>query len=109
MVSVSILTRLRTTWPLVPLLFVAAAALAVAACGGGSGSPGEGGLDDESLAGTVAAQNPWEFLHTVRFGHPASPMPSFDQLNESTTPAQTTAASAAAAADVGAHAATLPQ
>ena len=55
MVSVNILTRLRTTWPLVPLLFVAAAALAVAACGGGSGSPGEGGLDDESLAGTVAA------------------------------------------------------
>ncbi|MEK6575565.1 MAG: dockerin type I domain-containing protein, partial [Chloroflexota bacterium] len=30
--------------------------------------------------GTVANQNPWEFLHKVRFGHPGSPMPRTDLL-----------------------------
>ena len=49
--------------------------------------------------GTVANANPWELLHKVRFGHPASPMPSFELLGWPAT----------WAADVGAHAATLPQ
>ena len=51
------------------------------------------------VVGTVANANPWEFLHKVRFGHPASPMPAFELLNRPAT----------LAADVGAHAATLPQ
>ena len=57
MVSVSIVTRLRTTWPLVALVVGAAAALTVAACGGGSGSPDEDGLGvpGESPAGALAA------------------------------------------------------
>ena len=49
--------------------------------------------------GTLANDNPWEFLHKVRFAHPGSPMPSFELLG---WPAQF-------AADTGAHAATLPQ
>jgi len=48
--------------------------------------------------GTVASVNPWEFLHKVRFGHPASPMPSFVLLGWSDQ----------MAADVGVYAATLP-
>ncbi|MCH8052297.1 MAG: redoxin domain-containing protein [Chloroflexi bacterium] len=55
MVSVSIKTRLRAKRPLLALIFIAAAALAVASCGGGSDSPDEGSLKGESLAGTVAA------------------------------------------------------
>ena len=51
------------------------------------------------FVGTVAAGNPWELLHKVRFGHPASPMPSFELLGWP----------ASDAADVGAHAANLPQ
>ncbi len=56
MVNVSIADR-RITWRPAGLVFVAAAVLAIAACGGGSGSPDEGGTDipSESLAGTVAA------------------------------------------------------
>lgn len=48
--------------------------------------------------GTVAASNPWEFLHKVRFGHPGAPMPAFDLLRR---PIQD-------AVDVGAFSATLP-
>ena len=51
----SIVARLRTTRPTAAFFFFAAAALTIAACGGGSGSPGEGSLNGESLAGTVAA------------------------------------------------------
>ena len=49
--------------------------------------------------GTVANDNPWEFLHKTRYGHPGSPMTSFELLNWPLT----------MAADVGAHSATLPQ
>lgn len=28
----------------------------------------------------MAKNNPWEFLHKLRFGHPASPMPPFEVL-----------------------------
>jgi sugar lactone lactonase YvrE len=55
MVSVNILMRLRTKWPPATLFLIAAVALAAVACGGGSGSSDEDGLDGESLAGTVAA------------------------------------------------------
>lgn len=53
---------------------------------------------DPEYVGTVANENPWEFLHTVRFGHPASPMPSGDLLGWSR----------ADAADIGAFSQTLP-
>ena len=49
--------------------------------------------------GTVANENPWEFLHHVRFGHPGTPMPSIDLLGWSVQDA----------ADIGAYAASLPQ
>jgi thiosulfate dehydrogenase len=52
-----------------------------------------------SYVGTVANQNPWEFLHKVRFGHPGSPMPATDLLGWS----------AQFAADISAYAASLPQ
>ncbi len=48
--------------------------------------------------GTIANDNPWEFLHKVRHGHPASPMMGFELLHWD----------AQSAADVGVHAATLP-
>ncbi|MCO6436962.1 MAG: hypothetical protein J5J06_07735 [Phycisphaerae bacterium] len=48
--------------------------------------------------GTIAVDNPWEFLHKIRFGHPGSPMPSTDLLDYSV----------ANSAELGAYAATLP-
>ncbi len=54
---------------------------------------------DPEYVGTVAAGNPWEFLHKVRFGHPGAPMPSLDLLGWSVQ----------RAADIGMYAATLPQ
>jgi thiosulfate dehydrogenase len=48
--------------------------------------------------GTLADENPWEFLHKVRFGHPASPMPSGELLGWSRE----------VAADIGAYSQTLP-
>ena len=54
--------------------------------------------EDPEYVGTVAVNNPWEFLHNVRFGHPAAPMPSFELLYWA--PGE--------AASVGAFAATLP-
>lgn len=53
---------------------------------------------DPEYVGTVAAENPWEFLHKVRFGHPGSPMPAYDLLRR---PFQN-------AADVGKFCETLP-
>jgi len=35
-----------------------------------------GGLDDPEFLGHLAADNPWEFIHKVRFGQPGWPMPS---------------------------------
>ncbi|MEK7710913.1 MAG: choice-of-anchor V domain-containing protein [Planctomycetota bacterium] len=52
---------------------------------------------DPEYVDTIAKQNPWEFLHKVRFGHPASPMPSGDLLGWSR----------AVAADIGAFSQTL--
>jgi len=49
--------------------------------------------------GTVANENPWGFLHTVRFGHPGTSMPSTDLLRWSVQ----------SAADIGVYAASLPQ
>ncbi len=51
------------------------------------------------FVGTVANQNPWEFLHKVRFAHPGSPMSSTELLLWDIQ----------IAADIGAYAATLPQ
>ena len=34
------------------------------------------GLDEPEFVGHVAADNPWEFVHKVRFGQPGWPMPS---------------------------------
>ncbi len=68
-------------------------------CHGFDGTDINFGTEAEpEYVGTIAAGNPWEFLHTVRFGHPASPMPSLDLLG---WPLQR-------AADIGAYAATLP-
>ncbi|MDO8630812.1 MAG: choice-of-anchor V domain-containing protein [Phycisphaerales bacterium] len=53
---------------------------------------------DPVYVGTLADENPWEFLHKVRFGHPASSMPSGDLLGWSR----------AVAADIGAFSQTLP-
>ena len=53
---------------------------------------------DPEYVGTVANENPWEFLHKVRFGDPGTPMPAGELLHWN----------AALAADVGAYAATLP-
>jgi len=50
------------------------------------------------FVGTIANDNPWEFLHKIRFSHPGSPMPSTELLRWTVT----------RAADVGAYAATLP-
>jgi mono/diheme cytochrome c family protein len=52
-----------------------------------------------SYIGTVANGNPWQFLHTVRFGHPGTPMPATDLLGWS----------AQFAADISAYSASLPQ
>ncbi len=54
--------------------------------------------EDPEYIGTVATQNPWEFLHKVRAGQPGHPMPSF--INLTWPPAR--------AATVGAYGATLP-
>jgi mono/diheme cytochrome c family protein/ribosomal protein L37AE/L43A len=35
-----------------------------------------GGLEDPEYVTTVANDNPWEFIHKVRFGQPGWPMPS---------------------------------
>jgi thiosulfate dehydrogenase len=48
--------------------------------------------------GTIANDNPWEFLHKVRFGHPGSPMPTMDLLQYSVQ----------LSADVGVYSQTLP-
>jgi thiosulfate dehydrogenase len=48
--------------------------------------------------GTVAQENPWEFLHLVRFGHPGTPMPAMDLLRWDV----------GLATDIGAYSATLP-
>lgn len=53
---------------------------------------------DPEYVGSVANQNPWEFLHKIRFGHPASSMPSGDLLGWSR----------AITDDIGAFSQTLP-
>ena len=53
---------------------------------------------EPEYVGTVAAGNPWEFLHKIRFGHPGAPMPSLELLGWSLE----------RASDIGTYAATLP-
>jgi hypothetical protein len=48
--------------------------------------------------GTIASDNPWEFVHKVRFGQPASPMPSWIDSGGTLQ----------GLADLGRHAQTLP-
>ena len=48
-----------------------------ASCHGSDGTALNWGDEQEpEYVGTLANDNPWEFLHKVRFGHPGSPMPS---------------------------------
>jgi thiosulfate dehydrogenase len=48
-----------------------------AACHGSDGRQINFGTQEEpEYVGTVAADNPWEFLHKVRFGQPGTAMPS---------------------------------
>ena len=35
-----------------------------------------GDAAEPEYVGTVAADNPWEFLHKASFGHPGVPMPA---------------------------------
>lgn len=53
---------------------------------------------DPEFVGTVAAFNPWEFLHKVRFGHPGSPMVGTELLQWNIS----------RASDIGAFAQNLP-
>lgn len=53
---------------------------------------------DPEYVGTVANDNPWEFLHKIRFGNPGTPMPSTDLLRWNVS----------LAANVGVFAQTLP-
>ena len=49
-----------------------------AACHGADGrTPPPGAETDfDEFPGRVAAKNPWELLHKIRFGHPGSEMPA---------------------------------
>lgn len=58
-----------------------------------------GTAQEPEYIGTVANENPWEFMHKVRFGHPGAPMPATDLLGWP----------AVNVADLGAYAQTLPQ
>jgi thiosulfate dehydrogenase len=54
-----------------------------AACHGDDGKTLNFGTPDKpEYVGTVAKENPWEFVHKVRFGHPGSapPMPAGVEL-----------------------------
>lgn len=53
---------------------------------------------EPEFVGTIGANNPWELLHKMRFGHAGSPMPSIELVGWSD----------ANLIDVGAHTATLP-
>ena len=47
-------------------------------CHGASGTAiNFGTYESPEYVGTIAVHNPWEFLHKVRVGQPASPMPSW--------------------------------
>ncbi len=67
-------------------------------CHGSDGKAiNSGSAQDPVYVGTVANENPWEFLHKVRFGHPGSAMPATDLLRWEVF----------LAADVGVYAQTL--
>jgi thiosulfate dehydrogenase len=71
-----------------------------ASCHGSDGTDlNFGTLLDPIYVGTIANENPWEFLQKVRFGHPASPMPAAERILWTDDQLR----------DVGAYAATLPQ
>ncbi|MCP3982150.1 MAG: hypothetical protein GY716_22820 [bacterium] len=70
-----------------------------AACHGANGTQiNFGTTEDPVFIGTVAVENPWEFIHKVRFGQPDGSMPSY-VLNGGTNQD---------AADIGLHAQSLP-
>jgi thiosulfate dehydrogenase len=53
---------------------------ACANCHGADGTRLNFGDEEEpEWVGTIAFDNPWEFIHKVRFGHPASIMPSWTE------------------------------
>lgn len=70
------------------------------ACHGPDGRavPLEAPADYDAFAGKVATENPWEFQHKVRFGHPGATMPAAASQG---IPPQ-------AIADLGRHAQDLP-
>jgi mono/diheme cytochrome c family protein len=70
-------------------------------CHGGTGLKAPKGApeDYEAFVGAVANENPWEFLHKVRFGHPGSKMPAAVRGTATTKDV----------ADLGAFAQTLPK
>ncbi len=71
-----------------------------ASCHGGNGTLiNFGSIPSPSYIGTVANNDLWLFLHTVRFGHPGTPMPAMELLRWDVQ----------FAADIGVYAATLPQ
>ncbi|MGD8567869.1 MAG: hypothetical protein PVJ39_07260 [Gammaproteobacteria bacterium] len=41
------------------------------------------GTRQHEALGTIASENPWEMLHKIRFGHPASTMPAYSAVNSS--------------------------
>jgi thiosulfate dehydrogenase len=56
-------------------------------CHGGAGTAiNFGDADDPEFVGTIAVDNPWEFIHKVRNGQPGTRMPSaaIDQWSEKT-------------------------
>jgi thiosulfate dehydrogenase len=57
-----------------------------------------GTTEDPAYIGTVANENPWEFFHKMRFGHPGTPMPRLDLLGWTLDQA----------AAIGAYSVTLP-
>ncbi|MBI2852492.1 MAG: c-type cytochrome [Chloroflexi bacterium] len=53
-----------------------------AACHGADGKTlNFGDAEEPEYVGTLALDNPWEFIHKVRFGQPGAPMPSAVEQN----------------------------
>lgn len=48
-----------------------------------AGCHGTNGTNQHEALGTIASENPWEMLHKIRFGHPASTMPAYSAVNAS--------------------------
>lgn len=73
---------------------------ACTSCHGDSGTAlNFGSMQDPEFVGTIAFENPWEMLHRIRFGVPATPMAATELLGWPTSFAQ----------DIGAYTQTLPR